>query len=65
MFPRGPAVQLVDPNLLPAQVIGVPRVVLDVKPEISRALLGLLLGRWEEAETENPPEKRKRQTVKD
>lgn len=51
MFPRGSAVQLVDPNLLPAQVIGVPRVVLDVKPEISRALLGLLLRRWEEAET--------------
>lgn len=45
MFPRGPAVQLVDPDLLPAQVVGVPRVVLDVKPEISRALLGLLLGR--------------------
>lgn len=48
MLPRGPAVELVDPNLLPAQVVRVPRVVLDVKPEISRALLGLLSGRREE-----------------
>lgn len=52
MFPRGPAVELVDPDLLPAQVVRVPRVVLDVKPEISRALLGLLLGKWEETERE-------------
>lgn len=52
MFPRGPAVELVDPDLLPAQVVRVPRVVLDVKPEISRALLGLLLGEWLETETE-------------
>lgn len=42
MFPRGSAVELVDPDLLPAQVVRVPRVVLDVKPEISRALLALL-----------------------
>lgn len=42
MFPRGPAIELIDPDLLPAQVVRVPRVVLDVKPEISRALLGLL-----------------------
>ena len=42
MLPRGPAVQLVDPDLLPAQVVRVPRVVLDVKPEIRRALLGFL-----------------------
>lgn len=54
MLPRGPAVQLVDPDLLPAQVVRVPRVVLDVKPEISRALLGFLHGgvRQEEAERE-------------
>lgn len=42
MFPRGPAIELVDPDLLAAQVVRVPRVVLDVKPEIGRALLGLL-----------------------
>lgn len=42
MFPRGPAIELIDPDLLPAQVVRVPRVVLDVEPEISRALLGLL-----------------------
>lgn len=42
MFPCGPAIELIDPDLLPAQVVRVPRVVLDVEPEISRALLGLL-----------------------
>lgn len=42
MFPCSSAVELIDPDLLPAQVVRVPRVVLDVKPEISRALLGLL-----------------------
>lgn len=41
MFPCGFAVELIDPDLLPAQVVWVPCVVLDVKPEISRALLGL------------------------
>lgn len=66
MLPRGPAVELVDPNLLPAQVVRVPRVVLDVKPEISRALLGLLSGRREETGAgKKNPEKRKRQMVKD
>lgn len=42
MFPRGPAIELIDPDLLAAQVVRVPRVVLDVNTEISRALLGLL-----------------------
>lgn len=42
MLARGPAVELVDPHLLPAQVVRVPRVVLDVNPEIGGALLGLL-----------------------
>lgn len=42
MFPCGPAVELVDPDLLPAQVVWVPCVVLDVKSEISGALLTLL-----------------------
>lgn len=42
MLPRSPAVELIDPNLLAAQVIWVPRVVLNVNPEISIALLGLL-----------------------
>ena len=35
MLARGAAVQLVDPDLLPAQVVRVPGVVLDVDPEIS------------------------------
>lgn len=42
MFPCGSAVELIDPDLLPAEVVWVPRVVLNVKPKISRALLGLL-----------------------
>lgn len=60
MFPCGSAVQLVDPDLLPAQVVRVPCVVFDVKPEISRALLGFLHGgvsKWKtrarERETED------------
>lgn len=54
MLPCGSAVQLVDPDLFPAQVVRVPRVVLNVKPEISRALLGFLHGgvRQEEVERE-------------
>lgn len=62
MLPRGPAVQLVDPDLLPAQVVRVPRVVLDVKPEISRALLGFLHGgvRQEEAERETEEGRKER-----
>lgn len=44
VLPGGPAVQLVDPDLLSTQVVRVPRVVLDVKPEISRALLRFLHG---------------------
>lgn len=42
MFPCGPAIELIDPDLLAAQVVRVPRVVLDVNTEISRPLLGLL-----------------------
>lgn len=42
MLPRGPAVELIDPDLLAAQVVWVPRVVLDVNPKVSIALLGLL-----------------------
>lgn len=42
MFSSGPAVELVDPDLLSAQVVRVSRVVFDVKPEISRALLRFL-----------------------
>lgn len=42
MFPCGPAVQLIDPDLFAAQVIRVSCVVLDVNPKISIALLGLL-----------------------
>lgn len=34
MLARGVAVQLVDTDLLPAQVVRVPRVVLDIDPEI-------------------------------
>lgn len=52
MLPRGPAIELIDPDLLPAQVVRVPRVVLDVKPEISRALLGLLHRGESQEETE-------------
>lgn len=60
MLPRGSAVELIDPDLLPAQVVRVPRVVLDVKPEISRALLGLLRRgvRQEEAGRETEDEER-------
>lgn len=60
MLPCGSAVELIDPNLLPAQVVRVPRVVLDVKPEISRALLGLLHRGVRQEETQ-----RERQTVRD
>lgn len=42
MLARGPAVELVDPDLLAAQVVRVPGVVLDVKPEIGRGLLAFL-----------------------
>lgn len=33
VFPRGSAVQLIDPHLLPAHVVA--GVVLDVEPEVS------------------------------
>lgn len=56
MFPRGSAVELVDPDLLPAQVVRVPRVVLDVKPEIRRALLALLHRGVRQEETERETE---------
>lgn len=42
MFASGSAVELIDPDLLPAQVIWVSGVVFNVKPEISRALLRFL-----------------------
>lgn len=42
MLARGSAVELVDPDLLAAQVVRVPGVVLDVKPEIGSGLLGFL-----------------------
>lgn len=42
VFARGSAVELIDPDLLPAQVVWVPCVVLDVKPKVSGALLGFL-----------------------
>lgn len=58
MFPRGPAIELVDPDLLPAQVVRVPRVVLDVKPEIGRALLGLLHRGESREETEEGGKRR-------
>ena len=61
MCPRGPAVQLIDPDLLPAQVVRVPRVVLDVNPEISRGLLGFL----RERRKRRKHRKRGRQAVRD
>lgn len=41
MLARGPAVQLVDADLLATQVVWVPCVVLDVETEVG-ALLRLL-----------------------
>lgn len=73
VFPCGSAVQLVDPDLLPAQVVWVPCVVLNVKPEISRTLLGFLHGGVRQEETERQTDRQKmkkhrkkeRQTVRD
>lgn len=62
MFPRSPAIELIDPDLLPAQVVRVPRVVLDVEPEISRALLGLLHRGLIQEETERDQTQKERKT---
>ena len=40
MLPRGPAVQLVYPHLLPTHVI--PSVILNVEAEVCRTLVRLL-----------------------
>lgn len=42
VFARGPAVELVDPDLLSAQVVRVSCVVLDVNPKICSGLLWFL-----------------------
>lgn len=42
VFPCGSAVQLVDPDLFSANFVRVLCVILNVKSEICRALLGLL-----------------------
>lgn len=61
MFARGPAVQLVDADLLPAQVVRVPCVVLNINPEISRTLLRLLQQRVRQEEAERETEREKRE----
>lgn len=60
MLPGGSAVELVDPNLLPAHVVGIPRVVLDVNPEICRSLLRFLQGCLKTGDGKREREERER-----